>query len=259
MGSIDNIFEQYLDFKEYEKECIQFLIHFFDKDDSESIHEFVSHSEFYYATNNLPSRIRARLVHIFADPEMYKKYYHQLDSFKDKISETLQEFSDVDIYKIELRPNLRDFQIFANRYVPVSTPWNEINDSQNTMLEQLRTANKTIEYQNIGNTCRILMQNISNIVFDSQKHIAPEKTDISEGKFKNRLRTYIKTELAGKKNKELRDFSLSIIDSTETSIDIANTLTHDLNANSFIAEFCVLSTIAAINIVRIIEKNKDAN
>lgn len=258
MESID-IFEQYLEFNEYEKDCIQFLIHFFDKDDSASIHEFVSHSEFYYATNNLSGKIGARSVQILVNPEIYKKYYHQLDSFKDIISKTLQEFSDVDIYKILIRPDLRKFQILANRYIPAHTPWENINEDQDIMLMQLRTATKPVEYQNIGNTCRTIMQKISDIVFDPQKHTASEKTDVSKGKFKNRLHTYIETELAGEKNKKLRDFSLSIIDSTETSIDIANTLTHDLNANSIISEFSVLSTIAAINIVRIIEKNKDAN
>jgi len=256
MGSTD-IFEQYLEFKEYEKACIQYLIHFFDKDDSESIHEFVSHSEFYYATNNLSGKINARLVQILTNPEMYKKYCHQLDSFKDKISKTLQEFSDVDIYKIVIRPNLNRFQILANRYFPVSTPWDEINEVQNTMLEQLRAATNPMEYQNIGNTCRTLMQKISNIVFKSHKHIAPEKIDVSEGKFKNRLHTYMDNELCGHNNLKIKDFSLSLIDTTEKAIDLANNLTHSLNADSFIAESCVVCTISSINIIRIIEKNKE--
>lgn len=251
-------FEKLFEYREYEKEDIQYLIYFFDGDGSESIHEFLSHSEFYYALNKFSIIGTERLLSIVSDPEIFKRYYSQFDSFKALIKKMLWEFSGVTITKIKIEPNLRKFQISANRYVPVSTPWEEINNAQNNMLEQFRKASESIDFQNIGNTCRTIMQKISNIVFDRQKHIAPEKIDVSEGKFKNRLHTYIKTELGGHDNEEIRDYSLSVINTAEKAIDLANTLTHSLNADSFIAESCVVSTISAINIVRIIEKNKNA-
>lgn len=251
-------FNKLLDYREYEKEDIQYLIYFFDKDGSESIHEFISHSEFYYAPNIFSAKGNERLLSIVSEPEICKKYYHQFDSFKTQIKNMLLEFTGVSIGKINIKPNLKNFQISANRYVPVLTPWQEINNTQSTMLEQFRKASESIDYQNIGNTCRTIMQKISNIVFDPQKHIAPPSIDVSEGKFKNRLHTYIKTELGGHSHKDVRVYSLSVIDTAEKAIDLANTLTHSLNADSFIAESCVISTISSINIIRIIEKNKNA-
>lgn len=251
-------FEKLFEYREYDKKDIQYLIYFFDGKDSESIHEFLIHSEFYYALNRFSLNTDERLLSIVSDPEIFKKYYKQLDSFKAEISKMLREFSGVNIYKIKVEPNLKKFQISANRYIPVSTPWEEINNAQNNMLEQFRKAAESIDYQNIGNTCRTIMQKVSNIVFDLQQHIAPENIDVSEGKFKNRLHTYIKTELGGNRNEKIRDYSLSVINTTEKAIDLANTLTHSLNADSFIAESCVISTISAINLVRIIEKNKNA-
>ncbi len=251
-------FESFFEYREYENENIQYLIYFFDVDGCESIHEFLCQSEFYYALNKFSLIRTERLLRIVSNPEIFKKYYQQFSSFKDQIIKKLQEFTGVYICEIKIEPNLKNFQISANRYIPVSTPWEEINSDQDIMLEQFRSAAESIDYQNIGNTCRTIMQKISNIVFDPQKHIAPDKVDISEGKFKNRLHTYIKTELGGHINDKIRDYSLSVIDTAEKAINLANTLTHSLNADSFIAESCVVSTISVINILRIIEKKVNA-
>jgi len=253
---LEENFEKLFEYREYEKEDIQYLIYFFDGNEDESIHEFLSHSEFYYALIPYSIVSGGRLLRIVSDPEIFKKYYQQLEAFKAQISKMLREFSGTNIYKIKIEPNLNKFQISANRYVPVSTPWEEINNDQEILLEQFRKAKESIDYQNIGNTCRTIMQKMSNIVFDIQKHIPPDRVDLSEGKFKNRLHTYIKTELEGHSNKEIRGFSLAVIETAEKAVDLANTLTHSLNADSFIAESCVISTISAINIIRIIEKNK---
>lgn len=251
-------FEKLFEYREYEKEDIQYLIYFFDRDGSESIHEFLSHSEFYYAPNKFSLR-NERLLTIVSDPEIFKKYYDHFDSFKTLINKMLWEFSGSNISKIKIEPNLKKFQISANRYVPVLTPWEEINKDQTILLQQFRESSESIDYQNIGNTCRMIMQKVSNIIFNPQKHTDTGGKNVSEGDFKNRLHTYIKMELGGHDNERIRAFSFSVIDSAEKAVNIANGLTHSLNADSFIAESCVVSTISLINIIRIIEKNKIAN
>lgn len=141
------------------------------------------------------------------------------------------------------------------RIVPINTPWQDINSGQNHLLSLLRTAKETIDFQNIGNSARTLLQKLSNILFKPEIHIPEESgIDVSEGKFKNRLHTYIKAELGGKNNKEMRDYAVSLVTTAEKSIDLANKLTHDLNANSLMAESCVISALSVIGLIKSIQK-----
>ena len=251
-------FNKLLEYREYEKEHIQYLIYFFDNDENEEIHEFLSHSEFYWAPDIYSFNSNSRFLSIISDPEIYRKYYTRLESFKETIEKMINEISGIKISRNKIKPNLKKFQISANRYVPVLTPWDEINKNQKILLHQFRESKESIDYQNIGNTCRMIMQKISNIVFDIDIHVETDGRTVQEKDFKNRLHAYIKTELGGNANKKIRGYSLALIDSAEKAVNLANDLTHSLNADSLIAESCVISTISLINIVRIIEKNKNA-
>jgi hypothetical protein len=251
-------FNKLMEYREYEKEQIQYLIYFFDNEENTDFHEFLSHSEFYWAPDIYSIDSNTRFLNIISAPEIYKKYYTKLDSFKETIKNMIYEISGVKISRNKIKPNLKKFQISANRYVPVLTPWDEINKNQNILLRQFRESKESIDYQNIGNTCRMIMQQISNIVFDINIHTDTNGKSVQEKDFKNRLHAYIKTELGGSSNKKLRAFSLALIDSAEKGVNLANDLTHSLNADSLIAESSVISTISLINIVRIIEKNKNA-
>jgi len=165
---------------------------------------------------------------------------HKLKNF------THQEYLDIKFY-----PDLNRFQILNNTFTPVHTAWEEINSDQQSLINQLKAAKTTVEFQNIGNTSRTIMEKIADHVFDPTKHIASAEIDLAKGKFKNRLHTYIKCELAQKE--KWQDYALSVITSTEKAIDLANTLTHDLKANSLLAEFCVIGTLTAISTIKIIK------
>jgi hypothetical protein len=251
-------FDRLLEFKEYEDDVFQYLIFLLDSDGTEIVHDFLIHSEMYYAFDITNQLNGARILKIVPDPDIYKKYYVRLDEIREVIKKKLFDVKRTVISSIRIEPNLKKFRILDNKYVPVLTPWEEINKAQDIMFEQFRKASDPIAFQNIGNTCRIIMQKVSNNVFDPQLHTDTGGKGVSEGEFKNRLHTYIKTELGGHDNERMRAFSLSIIDSAEKAVNIANGLTHSLNADSFIAESCVVSTISLINIIRIIERNKNA-
>ncbi|MFP8487635.1 hypothetical protein ACKGJO_00910 [Gracilimonas sp. Q87] len=232
----------------------QYLAHLFDTKTTYDVHEFLIHSEIHIERDYSSSFRNAKKLGLIVDPEIYKKYQGKLNQFKDMISAKFDEFSNSYITNVKIFPNLNKFQILNNRITPINTPWEEVNSDQNILLNQLRTASENVDYQNIGNTSRTLLQKVSNIVFDLEKHKAHDKSiDLSEGKFKNRLHTYIKTELGGSSNKELRDYSVSVITTAEKSVDLANKLTHDINANLMMAESCVISTITAISIIKLIE------
>lgn len=229
----------------------QYLLHFYDKPGDEMFSSFIRHSDIYIKNKFIG---RQSEIIFYLDPEIYKSHASNLDNIKKVIAGTISKISDYESVFCSVKPDLRKFQIINNTYTTVRTPWEQINSGQNHLLNLLRSANNTVDFQNIGNTSRTLLQNISNIVFDPNKHISEIKElDLSEGKFKNRLHTYIKCELIGQDKKELRDFAISIISSAEKSIDLANKLTHDLKASLMLAESCVISTIAAIGIIRLIK------
>lgn len=233
----------------------QYLVHLFDTSTTYDVHEFLTHSKIYTSRDYGSSFSDAYAFRIVVDPEIFKKYQGLLKQFKGSISSKFYQFTQVSITKVEVFPDLNRFMILENRIVPINTPWEQINKSQSHLLELLRTAKETIDFQNIGNASRTLLQNLSTIIFKPEKH-KPENPDIdvSEAKFKNRLHTYIRCELGGSENKELRDYALSVVTTAEKSIDLSNKLTHDLNANSLMAEFCVISTITVISILKLIDK-----
>lgn len=229
----------------------QYLLHFYDRPGDELFSNFIRHSEIYIRQNSFGNRAN---MEILLDPELYKQLGDNVENIKKVIAQKLDKIANLNIMLVHVRPDLRKFQILKNNYKTVQTPWDVINNGQNHLLNLLRSAQNTVDFQNIGNASRTLLQNISNIVFDPNKHFPDnDGIDLGEGKFKNRLHTFIKCELAGQENKELRDFAVSIINSAEKSIDLANKLTHDLKASLMLAESCVISTIAAVGIVRLIK------
>lgn len=233
----------------------QFLLHLFDTSTTYDIHEFLMHSKIYPGEDYQSNYSDAFAFKIIVDPEIYKKYQGYLKPFGNTISAKFYEFTKVRINSVTIFPDLEKFQILENRMVPANTPWQEVNQGQSHLIDLLRTAKETIDFQNIGNAARTLLQKISSIVFDPEKHISEKPdVDLSEGKFKNRLHAFIKHELGGPENKELRDYAVSVVTTAEKSIDLANKLTHDLNANSLMAESCVISTITVISILKLIIK-----
>lgn len=237
--------------KKLDEKLYQYLLHLFDKTETEKPHEFLTYSDVYYSPDWSSSFKNAKKLLFVVNPEIYKKYDNNLKSLERAIGKKFYKFTKIYISDTDSIPDLKKFQILKNGIVPIFTEWEDINIRQKRILEQLRTAKEIIDFQNIGNSCRTLMQKISEIVFDEFKHIAPEKIDLSVGKFKNRLHTYIKTELGGSSNKELKDYALSAITTAEKSIDLANKLTHDMNADLIIAETCVISTISAISVIKL--------
>ena len=239
-----------------DEKLYQYLIHLFDSTDTKIIHEFLIHSELFISDDWTYGIKRGLYVlTIKVDPEIYKVNQKYIKQFSDTVASKLMSFTGLSITKIETTPDLDKFQILNNRITPIVTPWEDINKEQNNLINQLRTAVKTQDFQNIGNSSRTTLQKLANIVFDPLRHIPPNETiNVSNGKYKNQLHTFIKSELNEGKFKELREYAESVVTTAEKSVDLANKLTHDLNAEKLMAESCVLSVISVIGIVKMIVK-----
>lgn len=239
------------------EKLFQYLLHLYDDRDSRYIHEFFSHSEIYMETIESFRYDNVHNLHVLLNPEVYKKNQKLLENYKSILSNKFEELTQISIDSIRFLPDMSKFQVLENRIVPVITPWEDINIGQNHLVNLLRTAKETVDFQNVGNASRTLLQKLANIIFDKDIHIPSDQNiNLGEAYYKNRLHTYIRTELSGDKNKELRNFALSVISTAEDSVDLSNKLTHDLNASNMSSEFCVISTITVISIVKLIKQKK---
>lgn len=237
------------------EKLFQYLLHLFDAPSTSDIHEFLTYSTIYRESAYNPQYSDPYRFLLVVNPEIYKKYQGYIGQFENSISSKFYQFTRSYITEIKTIPDLNKFQILENRILPIHTPWEEINSGQNHLLNLQRTAKETIDFQNVGNSCRTILQKLANIVFKPTKHISEDNNiDLNEGKYKNRLHSYIRTELSGSNHKELRDYALSVITTAEKSVDLANKLTHDLNATPLMSESCVISTITVISIIKLIEK-----
>jgi hypothetical protein len=219
----------------------------------------IENSEFRPAILQSNYRWDSDSYNLFFDvnPQVYIKNVNHLDRISNTIRHYFNEVADPDkIYfdKVIIKPNYGKITVLNSKISIIITPWEEINSLQQELIEQMKIASSSIDFQNIGNSARSILDKLSRIVFDSKTHIAPNGIDVSNGKFKNQLHTYIETVLAGAQNKELRRFSRSSVDFTEKSIDLMNQTTHKLDVQIHFAEVCVISTISVISLLKAINE-----
>jgi len=194
---------------------------------------------------------------ICLDHEIFLKHFNNKKAISDLIKSDLQHISVIRIDKINLLPDYDKIEISNSEIRPIYTEWEDINRGQQKLIEQLERSTDSIDFQNIGNSSRILLGKLAKEVFNPEIHKPTDSNiDIGPGKFKNQLHSYINAELTGKNNKELKQFAESAIEMIEKSIDLANSLTHKLEAERTYAEVCVVSTLSAISIIKLVEKNK---
>lgn len=240
---------------ELESKKYEYLVHLYDTPNSKVFHEFFSHSKFFLQQVYLHSYQTDYNLHLIVDPEIYKNNQDNLRELREGIRKKIISTYDLNINSVKIIPDLVKFKILDNHFVAQNTPWKEINNDQENLLKSLKIAKSEIDFQNIGNSSRIILQKVADIVFDPKIHISdnPDE-DLSKGKFKNRLNLFIKTQLAGKEKERIRGYSMSIIESTGKAIDLTNTLTHDLKANSLMAESSVIGVLTTLAIIKLIRK-----
>ncbi len=242
---------------QFDDKNYHFLLLLLDEPNTQDAFEFLKFSDVtFLATNPFLNQSVKYRFKLSTSPNIFKKYQNKLNDFKILIREKLRITFNINVEVIDTYPNLTQFQIINNSYTLQVTPWAEINDMQEGLFSQLKHAQNPIDFQNIGNTSRTILEKLSNIVYKEGVHIPKDtKLDVSAGKFKNRLLTYFEHELSGSSNKEMRSFALSLIKSCLDAIDLSNKLTHDLKASQFIAESSVVGVVSSINIIKLAEQN----
>jgi len=242
-----------LDEKQY-----HYLLDLYNTETTKVLYEFVKFSNIWIEQTTLyhstPASGQDYKLYLVVAPDILKKYQDILPTIKQALKTKFWDIYQRNIHTVVIQPDLNKFKIIDNSYVAQITPWEEINKDQTELLRLLKNATTTIDYQSVGLASRSIIQKVADIVFNPTKHIAPKDIDVSYDKYKNRLHTYIDTELGGSQDNEIRQFAESIIESCEKAIKLANTVTHDLKASSLMAESSVIGVLTILDIIKLIEK-----
>lgn len=238
----------------------QYLLRLLKDDyDKKWLYEFLRQSEIAIESRKTFKGLSEKYfytLYVNVDPEIFAKHFRLVNHWKSELASMYQQITTINVHKVEIFPNLEKYQIIHNDIVPAVTPWEEINNLQVKLIEDLRTAAETIDLQNIGNTSRTIMQRVSSIIFEPARHIPIEGVKVSEGMYKNRIATYIASELNTDQDKELRDYAKAIIESTDKVINLSNQVTHDLKTKNLYAECCVIGVVTTLSLLRVIGGKK---
>lgn len=122
--------------------------------------------------------------------------------------------------------------------------WEDIKNAINELENDCRNAESTMDYQNLGNSCRHLIIKVAQLVYDSKIHnnITEGGDKIGKSDAVEMLSSYFSYSLKGKHNKVLKEY-------LQASNDLANKLTHDTNASR---KEMLIAVSAVMNLVYIV-------
>lgn len=222
--------------------------------------EIIENSDFICSQIARPyvGDIKIYNVQIKVLPTIYVKHVNDIDRIKEIINHYFNSVSDKKIIKIEsveIKPDYDKISILNSEISIIETSWDEINSLQKQLIDIMKSSNNAVDFQNIGNTCRTIMDKLARTVFNPEIHKPTvDGIDVRNGKFKNQFHTYISQKLQGSANQELRQFAKSAIDFTENGIDLMNQTTHKLDVQKHFAEVCIISTISVISLIKAVNE-----
>jgi hypothetical protein len=197
----------------------------------------------------------AHSLDINVSPVVFTKRYKDIQNIERKLEILINNISQIYLENVTILPNYNRLEILNSEISSIITVWEDINQLQKKLIEDMKISNQEIDYQNIGNSSRNLMDKLARLVFDPSIHKSEKpNVDLSNGKFKNQFHTYISFSLKGESNKELKKFAESSIEFTEKAIDLMNQTTHKLDVKKHFAEVCVISTISVISLIKAINE-----
>lgn len=130
------------------------------------------------------------------------------------------------------------------------TGWEKVDDGVARLKEVLTEANETADFQSVGMYGRELLITLAQAVFDKEKHLSPDGTNIGNSDSKRMLEAYIHYCLH-KKSKE-REIKFA-----KSSIDFSNELTHNRTASQMDAELCYNAVLSTVHIIKVLNKFND--
>lgn len=237
---------------------IKYLVLEIIKRDEDWAFDLLNHSDFIYEDHcNQHVFPNAYNLKVFVKPNKFIAYSHFIDKASLILKSTINQVSTRIIDNIDIKPDYKKLIVHNSIVKVIKTNWQEIDESQEILIKMIDESSHSLEFQNIGNTARTIMDKLARAVFNSEIHRPKDPNiEVQNGKFKNQFQVYFSFELKGSQNKNLRTFANTAIEYTEKSIDLMNKTTHLIGAEQYYAEVCVMSTLGIISLVKAIESKK---
>ena len=240
--------------KEHIEKVIYIITEIIRKDNDVPCVEIMENSTFSFEESYNRFTLGSYTLNVTVSPNVYTKHYSHVERLRGLIQHYGRNSSDIVFTEINVRTDFDKISFLNSEVTIIETKWDEINILQKKLIENMKASNSSIDFQNVGNTSRTIMDKLARLVFNPEIHIAPADVNTNNGMFKNQFHTYIANVLNGGKNKELRTFAQSAVDFTENAIDLMNQTTHKLDVQKHFAEVCVISTISVINLIKAVNE-----
>lgn len=174
--------------------------------------------------------------------------YYRFSSVKFDLKLLRNAMRDIGISNfIELNQFAEDYAI-CNIIENKVLDWEEVKEDIIKLEKECYRAEDIIDYQNIGNVCRVLLMKVAKLVYDPIEYGALREDDKNIGKDDTMamLSNYFSTKLPGKKNETFRAYAQKVK-------ALTNELTHKSTAKKEDMRLAVSATIHLIYMIGIIE------
>src|SRR5437868_4182077 len=84
-------------------------------------------------------------VTIFTQPEVYQKYFKDLNSTKDILIKDIHNLTNASIHDLKILPDYSKLEVYNSEIRPIVTEWKELNKAQNQLIEQLKKSHTTLD------------------------------------------------------------------------------------------------------------------
>jgi hypothetical protein len=176
----------------------------------------------------------------------------KLQSFEGNVESIIQEkfeliyrpYEHIGIAKIVIVPESGQKDML-NISVNL-TGWDRIERGLNEIKDRIKIAKNEEQYQAIGLLCRETIISLGQAIFDKDKHPSIDDVGISKTDASRMIEAYIKAEIAGSTNENLRKYA-------KASLSLANELTHKRTATGKDVSICATATISLVNLIGILE------
>lgn len=145
-----------------------YMLDLFNTKTTQEMYELLASSEVYY--DKPTDNYNGGTLFILTDPIIFKKYQYTTDKIAQQIRIKFEQITFNRVRSEECLPNLDKFQIIGDKIVPVQTIWEEINSMQESLLSQVHLAKNTIDFNNIGNTSRNILQKLAEHIYKPERH-----------------------------------------------------------------------------------------
>lgn len=172
------------------------------------------------------------------------KSYCDYENTKVNLSDLRILFRSIGVIKI---PELEQYDSntpFTQDIITEITKWDEMKEAIAKLESDCVKATEADDFSNVGNTCRHILIQLAQLVYDPKIHgdITDKGVQIGKAHVLEMLTKYIAFKLSGGSNTEFRAYANS-------TLNIANALTHKTHATK---KEMLLTASAVINLVYVV-------